>query len=84
MDCEQVIRLLWTWLDRELEAEVCQEVEEHVRACLRCKEHADFERRLREVIQACCRKDRAPAGLKARLLALLEESSRSGDAGGGH
>lgn len=84
MDCEQVIQLLWTWLDRELEAAVCQEVEEHVRACLRCKEHADFERRLREIIQACCKKERAPAGLKARLLALLEEASQGSDATGSH
>ncbi|MDR5694387.1 MAG: mycothiol system anti-sigma-R factor [Armatimonadota bacterium] len=84
MDCEQVIRLLWTWLDRELEVEVSQEVEEHVRACLRCKEHADFERRLREIIQTCCKKDKAPAGLRARLLALLAESSHGGDALSGH
>lgn len=48
IDCEEAIRRLATYLDRELDAEAAAEVEAHLERCRSCFSRAEFERRLRE------------------------------------
>jgi anti-sigma factor (TIGR02949 family) len=43
MSCEHVIRLLWEYLDNELDAERRLRVREHLAVCEHCREHFTFE-----------------------------------------
>ncbi|MBM3470569.1 MAG: mycothiol system anti-sigma-R factor [Armatimonadetes bacterium] len=74
VDCNVVLERLWAFLDGETDEASCRELEAHIEACLHCRNHADFERRLRAVIQAKCRDERAPLALRAALDRLLSGS----------
>lgn len=47
LDCETVIRLLFTYLDGELEETSSRDVAEHLHQCRSCFSRAEFERRIR-------------------------------------
>lgn len=74
VDCNAVLKRLWAFLDGEADEASCRELEAHIEACLHCRNHADFERRLRAVIQVKCRGERAPLALRAALDRLLSGS----------
>lgn len=73
MECEQVIQRLWAHLDRELDEATAREIEAHVRECLHCGPHAEFERRLREAIRTSAQ-EKAPTTLRERLARLLDQN----------
>ncbi len=51
LDCEQTVRLLWDYLDRQLSALDVQAVDQHLRACrTNCASHFAFERAFLEVV----------------------------------
>lgn len=52
LNCEEALRLLAEHLDRELDADVNQAVEEHLHRCRSCFSRAEFERRLKARIGA--------------------------------
>jgi len=43
MSCEHVIRLLWEYLDNELDDERRLRVRQHLDGCEHCREHFTFE-----------------------------------------
>lgn len=47
LDCEEVLRVIFAYLDGELEEEDHQRVESHLERCRSCLSRADFERRLK-------------------------------------
>jgi len=65
MHCEEVVRLLWRYMDRELQ--------EHIRECRHCEPRHEFEARLRAIIRQKCAGRPAPETLRRRVLALLQE-----------
>lgn len=71
LDCNQVLERLWVYLDGEVDETLGAELQLHIERCLRCRHQADFERRLREVLQAKCRGERAPQWLRAQVFRLL-------------
>jgi anti-sigma factor (TIGR02949 family) len=71
VDCRELLRQLWTYLDGEVDAPLCEELQRHIARCLPCRQHAEFERRLREIIQYKCRGERAPEPLRRDLARLL-------------
>lgn len=52
IDCEEAVRLLATYLDRELDPAHNAEVERHLETCRSCYSRAEFERRLKERVRA--------------------------------
>ncbi|MBI3998813.1 MAG: mycothiol system anti-sigma-R factor [Armatimonadetes bacterium] len=71
IDCTRLVELLWAYLDGEADETLCQDLQVHMAECLPCRQHAEFERRLREVIQYKCRGERAPEPLRLELVRLL-------------
>jgi mycothiol system anti-sigma-R factor len=71
--CEEVVRLLWQYMDRELDPETARRLEEHVRGCQRCERRHEFEARLRAIVQQKCAGRPAPEALRRRVLALLAD-----------
>ncbi len=71
--CREVARLLWQFMDHELDPASTRRLAEHVRDCHGCGPRIEFEARLRAIIQEKCAGARAPEHLRRRVLALLRE-----------
>lgn len=51
IDCEEAVRRLAAYLDRELDPVADAEMEEHLDRCRSCFSRAEFERRLKTRVQ---------------------------------
>lgn len=71
--CEEVVRLVWQYMDRELDESTYRQLQEHIRQCRDCGSRHDFEARLRAIIQEKCAGQPAPERLRRRLLAMLQD-----------
>lgn len=70
--CADVERLLWRFIDRELDDVTVEELRRHLRFCDDCGDRHEFEVRLRAIIRQKCA-GRAPESLRRRVLELLRE-----------
>lgn len=66
-DCNETLRELETFLDRELSAETSSAITAHLNGCPDCLQAFDFHAELRQVIAAKCRNDEMPPGLLAKI-----------------
>ena len=71
IDCEQVLRDIQTYLDGEIAAPSCDEIERHLGVCGSCLDRADFLRELKELLRTRCGCDDVPADLEARVRSVL-------------
>lgn len=76
IDCEQALRLLADFLDRELSDPQQRRVEDHLERCRTCWSRAEFERRLKAQVQELRNGD-PPPGLETRIRGILEEFGSS-------
>ncbi len=72
-DCEQTLRELQTYLDRELSDEVLLSVNAHLHQCTDCLQAFDFHAELRLVVRQKCSADELPADLVARIERCFDE-----------
>lgn len=72
IDCEQVLQLVWRFLDGEVDEAHYQDIEAHLTECAHCEQRYGFERRLRTLIETKCQEGPVPAELKRRLFKFLE------------
>lgn len=70
--CEEVIASLLEYLDGELDDARRASIEGHLAECRGCFSRAEFERALRNKLQALASVP-PPASLKRRLKAILDE-----------
>jgi anti-sigma factor (TIGR02949 family) len=70
MRCEDALRLLAQYLDRELGEAEHNEVERHLQTCKSCFSRAEFERRLKGELAALGATD-VPASLERRIRDML-------------
>lgn len=73
MRCEEALRLLAQFLDRELDDHDQAAVEEHLATCRACFSRAEFERRLRTQLAALRSVD-VPQSLDRRIREVLGTS----------
>lgn len=66
-DCAEVIAEVWTLLDGECTAETRQKLRQHLEECPGCLRLYGIEERIKALIAAKCRGDKAPEGLRERL-----------------
>ena len=71
-DCEHVLKQIELYLDGELVASMRVEIEQHLGGCDPCSGHADFQRKLKEVLRSKCGCREIPADLLERVRSLLE------------
>lgn len=72
MKCEDVLRELLAYLDRELDGHTAVLIDRHLEACRGCFTRAAFERKLKAHLRAAADKP-APARLRARVKGLLDK-----------
>lgn len=73
-NCDQVLEELATYLDGELGDAEAQEVGAHLGDCPPCKDRADLEACVKELLRSRCA-DSAPPTLIARLEAFIGQQS---------
>lgn len=75
MNCEEAGRLLDAYLDRELAGDQRLEVEQHLRHCDACRSRAHETEAFRSFFRASAPKYRAPAKLRASILATVRSQN---------
>ncbi len=75
--CEEALRLLAAYLDRELEPSGSRQLERHLEICRSCYSRAEFERRLKDRIAELGREP-VHAGLADRVHALVRTFTTAG------
>ncbi len=70
-ECEQVLRELEVFRDRELSEEECRRIERHLADCANCSDREEFLRSLRDVIRRKCGTAELPAGLAERVRRMI-------------
>jgi len=74
VDCSEVIRHVYLYLDGERLAEEERiEVRTHLEECGPCLREYGIEQEVKALVARCCGGDTAPSELKARLRAKLAE-----------
>ena len=71
MKCEEVLRHLIAYLDREMDEDTAARIERHLEECRGCFSRARFEKMLKGHIQATGSKKQSER-LRARIRSLLE------------
>ena len=72
MNCEEVLKHLVEYLDRELDTETAAAVSHHLDDCRGCFSRAEFEMKLKESLQAAATRPISER-LRARMKDLLEK-----------
>lgn len=70
--CEEVLKHLITYLDREIDADDAAEIERHLQDCRGCFSRAEFERQLRARVRATGAAA-APDRLRVRIKEIVEK-----------
>ncbi|NLI16729.1 MAG: mycothiol system anti-sigma-R factor [candidate division Zixibacteria bacterium] len=71
--CEEVLKRLNEYIDKELDETVTKEIMEHLKLCKYCCRHHDFEVQLKELIKKSCFDKKAPEILKNKISEMLGE-----------
>jgi len=71
-DCEHVLRQIELYLDGELVGVQRVEIERHLGGCDPCTGHADFQRKLKEMLRAKCGCNDVPPELLERVRSMLQ------------
>lgn len=77
--CEETQRYVDAWLDGELDPGAALHVEAHVGRCAPCREEADTIKALKRSMAALRETHAAPAALRSRVFAALEEVDNEGE-----
>ena len=71
-DCQHVLRQIELYLDGELVGFDRVEIERHLGGCDPCTGHADFQRKLKEMLRAKCGCNDVPPELLQRVRSMLQ------------
>lgn len=71
LDCADVLRQLWDYLDGELDPARVALIEAHLVVCRRCPEHVRFERAFLDAVRRGRREHEGAAALTERVVAAL-------------
>jgi mycothiol system anti-sigma-R factor len=73
VDCGEVIRQVYLYLDGEIDDSGRAEVRDHLDECGPCLRQYGIEQEVKALVARCCGSDAAPDGLKERLRIKLQE-----------
>jgi mycothiol system anti-sigma-R factor len=80
-ECQEALREIERFLDREVDDVIRMKVERHVSGCSPCTDKLEFRVHLKAMIQAKCSQHELPAGLEDRVRRVL--TTLEGGAGPG-
>lgn len=71
--CEEVLKHLYEYLDKQLDEGTYGDIEQHLKLCRHCCRHRDFEIELRNMVVRSCFQKKAPDILKNKINQMLDE-----------
>ena len=72
MTCEEVLKHLLAFLDREIDGQAAVEIEHHLETCRGCFSRAEFERKLKAQLRDAGVSS-APESLRARIKQIVDK-----------
>lgn len=78
LDCAEVVRALWEYLDGRASAEHASAINEHLALCEGCRAHFAFEERLVRTISELRKQHSDPERLREEVLAVLRAAGMGG------
>lgn len=78
LDCAEVVRALWEYLDGRASVEHVSTIDEHLALCEGCRAHFAFEERLVKTISELRKQHSDPIRLRAEVLAVLRAAGLGG------
>ncbi len=80
INCEEAIKHLFEYLDREMEGELQQQMQQHMASCRSCFSRLEFEQTLKAHIRNTATAH-APESLRNRVSKLLNEFEKKSRGG---
>ena len=78
LDCAEVVRSLWEYLDQRASAELYAAIDEHLARCEACRAHFDFEERLVRALAELRGRHSDPVRLREDVLKVLRAAGLGG------
>ena len=70
--CSSLLGSLSDYIDGSLQAEICAQIEEHMKTCENCQVVVNTLRKTVELYEQCNDQTQLPGGVKERLFARLD------------
>ncbi|MFD2079447.1 mycothiol system anti-sigma-R factor [Actinopolymorpha cephalotaxi] len=67
-DCSEVLERVFLFLDREMEAADCSQIQRHLDECAPCLQKYDLEGLVKSLVARSCGQDRPPSDLRQKVL----------------
>lgn len=74
IDCDQVLKNLYSLLDGELDEEIAADLGAHIDHCVNCHGRHDIERKFKQMLRERCKESVAPSTLIDKIRTILRES----------
>jgi mycothiol system anti-sigma-R factor len=73
IDCDDVLRDVYLYLDDETDEELRNRIRRHLDGCAPCLKQFGLEQDVRSLVARCCGGDQAPAHLRERINVRISE-----------
>ena len=73
LDCDDVIRDVYLYLDDETDPELRNRIRQHLDGCAPCLKQFGLEQDVRSLVARCCGGDQAPLTLRERISTRITE-----------
>jgi mycothiol system anti-sigma-R factor len=71
--CTEVLALVYSYLDGEMEDASCTEIREHLDECGPCLREYGLEEAVKRLVHKCCGHEAVPGELRAKVLTRIAE-----------
>ena len=75
IDCDDVIKDLYLYLDEETDDALRGRIRQHLEACAPCLKQYGLEQDVRRLVLRCCGNEQAPPTLRERIRVRITEIS---------
>lgn len=72
--CHEFMEELYAYLDGEMSAQDCEDIQQHLRECAPCRAEYERDVRLKELIRRSCACQPAPSDLRQRIVTSIHTS----------
>jgi mycothiol system anti-sigma-R factor len=73
IDCEDVLKDVYLFIDDESDTEVVGRIRQHLDQCAPCLRHYGLEQDVKSLVARCCGGDVAPQSLRANIRVRLSQ-----------
>lgn len=71
--CTEVLALVYSYLDGEMEDDSCVEIRDHLDECGPCLREYGLEEAVKRLVHKCCGHEAVPGELRAKVLTRIAE-----------